>query len=102
LIELQTELRDENGRDREVTAAVATLIGSRTAADWAEVFAGEDVCVTVVASFEEAAAAMRFGLDSPHRLVGEGFDVAALPIPLSPEVRVPPTERTYPLLDGCL
>jgi alpha-methylacyl-CoA racemase len=98
LIELPEHLRADAGRAELVMIEVAERIAARPAEHWRRCFAGEDVCCTIVATFDEAARSLRIDLDSPHRVAGEGFDVAALPIPLADALRVPPGERPYPQL----
>ena len=80
-------------------AAVTELIAARTAEFWEGRFAGEDVCCCIVATPAEAHAAL---VDRPRwavqRVVGDDFDVAALPVPIDEGFRGPPAARPYPAL----
>lgn len=87
LIDLPQHLREDAGREDEVIAAVAERVAARSAAQWRTLLGGEDVCCAVVATFEEAAHAGHLEVDSAHRVVGEGFDVPALPVPLADPLR---------------
>ncbi len=98
LVELPGDLRTDAGREAEVIAAVAARIAARPADHWRGVFEGEDVCCSVVATFEEAADSGLLRTESGHRVAGEGFDVSALPVPLVDEVRSGPRTLSYPSL----
>jgi crotonobetainyl-CoA:carnitine CoA-transferase CaiB-like acyl-CoA transferase len=98
LVGLPEELRVDAGREAEVIAALSARIGAQPAQHWRDVFEGEDVCCSVVATFEEAARSRLLQTDSAHRVVGEGFDVSALPLPLADEVRSAPAPLPYPPL----
>ena len=96
LVQLPAELRADAGREDDVIAAVAERIAARPAEHWHRLFDGEDVCCCVVATFAEAAAVQALRTESAHRVTGEGFDVAALPVPVVDELRRPPAALTYP------
>ena len=100
LIGLDAPYRDD-AADPEVTrAAVARLIAARTGDAWAEAFAGEDVCCTVVRPVEEAIADPTLserGLFDHGLRRGEAA-MPALPVPLAAALRSAPTERPYPEL----
>jgi alpha-methylacyl-CoA racemase len=100
LIELPAELRDDDGREAEVKAAVAELVAKRTAAEWDELFAGHDVCCSVVATFAEAAAALRTDTGGDHRVADDDsrYDAAALRVPLDPVLRRAPGRLASPPL----
>ena len=78
-------LRDDASDPAATKAAVATLVAARTAADWQERFAGQDVCCAVVASLQEAVADPAF---AARNLFGRsvtdtlGNCLPALPLPL--------------------
>jgi crotonobetainyl-CoA:carnitine CoA-transferase CaiB-like acyl-CoA transferase len=84
-------------------AAVAAVIAEKSADHWRPVFAAADCCTTVVASLQEALADPHFvarGLFA-HAVAGEsGQTMAALPVPIDPAFRQPPTTKPAPLLDG--
>ena len=78
-------LRDDASDPAATKAAVAALVAARTAADWQERFAGQDVCCAVVASLQEAVADPAF---AARNLFGRsvtdtlGNCLPALPLPL--------------------
>lgn len=98
LLVLPEELRSDAGRELEVIEAVAARVAARPAAHWQSLFEGEDVCCCVVATFEEAAQREHLRTDSPHRVAGDGFDVAALPVPVAEEFRARPRTLAAPTL----
>lgn len=98
VVGLPADLRDERGREDEVIEAVADRVAAHPADHWQSVFAGKDVCCSVVATFEEAARTQALRTESPHRVVGEGFDVAALPVPLAEQFRARPGPLASPPL----
>jgi alpha-methylacyl-CoA racemase len=98
LVGVPEDLRAEQGRENEVIAAVAERVGAHTADHWRSVFAGEDVCCSVVATFVEAARTQDLRTESAHRIVGDGFDVAALPVPVAEVFRAPPGPLDSPPL----
>lgn len=104
LVQLPPELRDDAMRADEVTSALRELIASRTADEWMSIFEGEDVCVSVVATFEEAARAARLQTEAEHRTVGAGDDddVPALRVPIAPALRRPVATVSSPRLSPTL
>ncbi|WP_219414223.1 CaiB/BaiF CoA transferase family protein [Pseudonocardia nigra] len=98
LVELPEDLRADAGREDEVVAAVAARIAARPAEHWRSLLDGEDVCCSVVATFEEAARSQTLRTESLHRVVGEGFDVSALPVPVVDKLRSQPASLPYPPL----
>jgi alpha-methylacyl-CoA racemase len=95
LIGLERDYRDD-ARDAEATIArVAEIIAGRDAAAWAEVFAGEDCCCTVVADLRAALDDEHFrarGLFD-HKLANDtGGTISALPVPVDDQFRAPPGE----------
>jgi len=90
LVGLPDELRADEDREGEVIAAVSERVAAQTADHWRSLFAEEDVCCSVVATFDEAARTQDLRTESAHRVVGDGFDVAALPVPVADGFRAPP------------
>lgn len=93
MIALPESFRDEAAEPAEAIAAVAACIASRPAEDWREVFAGEDVCCSLVISLEEAVA-------DPHfvaRGVFEGTQ-PMLPLPIAATFRTPDARSAAPAL----
>ncbi|MFZ5690506.1 MAG: CaiB/BaiF CoA transferase family protein [Pseudomonadota bacterium] len=92
VIGLDEKLRDDRRDQAAAIAAVAAIIGSRSAAEWAPLLAEADCCVTIMRSLEEA-------LDDPHfRARGlfdrkvrgaQGATMSALPVPVDPQFREP-------------
>jgi len=96
LIELPERWRDDEVDPASTIAAVAERIAARSAAEWDTVFGGEDVCCALVSTPEEAH---RTRPPSPrHRVVGEGYDVPALPVPLARSLRPKHSSLPYPPL----
>lgn len=102
LIGLSDALRDYDEGDPDAAAqvvrAVADLIASQTAALWVDRFTDLDVCCSVVATSEEAYARFLSDSSPDHRICGDGFDVAALPVPVAPALRGAPRAEGYPAL----
>jgi alpha-methylacyl-CoA racemase len=98
LIGLEERFVDDRGQEEVVGEAVARCFEARSAEDWHAILAAEEVCASVVATFDEAVAAGRLLVDAGDRLSGPGFDVAALPTPVADQFRVPPGRRGYPTL----
>jgi alpha-methylacyl-CoA racemase len=100
LIDLPAHHRDDSVDPERTIAAVADRIGSRTAQEWRSVFGDGDVCCAVVATPAEATATY---LDSAgHRLVGDGYDIPALPVPVAPTLRPSRSAASYPALGDCI
>lgn len=98
LVELPVELRADTGQEQAVIEAIVELVAARSSHHWRARFDGEDVCCCIVATLEEAARAHVLGTESAHRVVGEGFDVSALPVPVVDELRRAPCALPYPRL----
>lgn len=89
LIDLSAPLRAVSAPAEQVIAAVQAAIERKTAEEWRAVFAGEDVCCSIV---EDLPRAMR----DPHTLArglfertvqAEGTTLPALPVPIAPIFR---------------
>jgi len=95
LIALPAQFRQDR-RDPEATAiAIGTILAGRPAAYWAEKFAGQDVCCSIVASVEEAVADPHFAARGlfARKVANEAGDVMpALPVPVVPAFRAPESE----------
>ncbi len=96
-IGLPAEQRDDACDPAGVTAAVARRIASATAHEWQQRLAGLDVCVSVVASLQEAAGDPAFvarGLFA--RRVSDGAtSIPAVPVPIDPGLRREATTLGY-------
>jgi len=100
LIELEPEYRDDRRDPAATRQAVARIIASLNADDWRTVFAGQEVCCTVVASLEEAMNDPQFrsrGLFEWSVALPGHSPVTALPLPLSARFRRPPGAEGYPV-----
>ena len=93
LIDLPVSMRNDSAEKSEVIAAVAKCLSAYPAAHWRDVFAGEDVCCSVVISLEEAVT-------DPHFRARGIFvgSLPALPLPIAGQFRVPGDRRTAPAL----
>jgi len=93
LIDLPAPFRRETAKPVDAIAAVATCIAARPAAVWRDVFAGEDVCCSVVISLKEAVGDPHF----QDRGVFEG-EQPILPLPIARVFRAHGPLRTAPAL----
>jgi alpha-methylacyl-CoA racemase len=100
LIRLDAPYRDDAPDPDATRTAVAAVIATRTGDAWAEAFAGEDVCCTVVRTVEEAIADPALserGLFDYGLRRGEAV-MPALPVPVAAALRSAPAARSYPEL----
>jgi len=100
IIDLPDELRDPAAPAETVKAAVAERIASRTADQWREAFAGQDVCCSIVATLDEAVSDAHVSSRHlfAHTLKAGGREIPALPVPLAPVFRSHVTRGTAPQL----
>lgn len=100
-IGLRADLRDDTVNPKATHDEVVILIRSRTAAEWQEIFKGQDVCCTVVATLEEAVSRdphfQARGLFQ-HRLKMKAGSVPALVVPIASVFRGEALEAGYPEL----
>ncbi|WP_395063344.1 CaiB/BaiF CoA transferase family protein [Paraburkholderia silvatlantica] len=98
IIGLPQELRDPEVDKKAAIAEVQRRIAERTAAYWCDVFAGQDVCCSIVTTLEEA-------MDDPHVIARGLFDhrvksgsvaLPALPVPVAPVFRSVAEVRAAP------
>ena len=101
-IELPLQQRNDEQDPQAVIQALTDIIASRTAAQWQQRFAGLDVCVSVVATLEEATADPAFVARKLFsRRIGSGDDsLPALPVGIVAALRRPETEVGYAVLAG--
>jgi crotonobetainyl-CoA:carnitine CoA-transferase CaiB-like acyl-CoA transferase len=99
-IGLPAEMRDDARNPDATRAAVADRIRRRTADEWRAVFAGKDVCCSIVTSIKDALA-------DPHVVARQLFDrrigvggeaIPALPVPIATIFRSDNDKSAYPLL----
>jgi alpha-methylacyl-CoA racemase len=100
IIELAAPLRSSDAPAATVIAAVADLIGRRTAAQWQTAFAGQDVCCSVVNELREAVADPQTVARKlfAGKLDAAGRSLPALPLPLAPVFRTNQDCRAAPRL----
>ncbi|MGO8912732.1 MAG: CaiB/BaiF CoA transferase family protein [Bradyrhizobium sp.] len=100
VIELQEYLRDDSKDPAATLAAVARVVGAKTAEHWRQRFDGVDACVSVVATLEE-------GLNDPHyrargvfahNVAAGGRVMPAVPVPVDAAFRLRPGVCAYPTL----
>jgi len=100
-IELPVEARDDRKDPATTIRAVRTIISQRTADEWMTRLAGQDVCVNVVGSLQEAMADPQFrnrGMFG-HSVVGTDDDtLPAVCVPICGALRDPRAELRYPPL----
>jgi alpha-methylacyl-CoA racemase len=92
-IGLAAPLTDESIDAAATTEAVAAIIASRTADEWAPVLAAADCCVTIVTDLEHAVADPHFagrGLFAHRIITAAGTALPALPVPIDPGFRAAP------------
>jgi alpha-methylacyl-CoA racemase len=100
VIGLEVTLRDDTRDPTVVARAVAGRIRAQPASHWQEAFAGKDVCACIVKTVQEALADSHFierGLFA-RRLVADGRQIPALPVPVAAEFRGTTIEAGYPSL----
>src|SRR5262249_31367152 len=89
-IGLSAPLVDDRMDPAATTTAVAAIIASRTAREWAPVFAAADCCVTIMTDLEHAVADPHFasrGLFAHAVVTAAGTALPALPVPIDPGFR---------------
>jgi crotonobetainyl-CoA:carnitine CoA-transferase CaiB-like acyl-CoA transferase len=100
LLGLAPDVRDD-GRDAVKTkCAVAEKISAKTADEWRALFAGKDVCCSIMASIEDAMRDAHFVARGVFaaRLAADGNQMIALPVPVAPQFRAQPDSAGYPAL----
>jgi crotonobetainyl-CoA:carnitine CoA-transferase CaiB-like acyl-CoA transferase len=85
LIGLPDSLRDPRMDAHTVKSGVTGIIASRPAEAWRAIFEGHDVCCSVVASLQEAAADPHFAARGlfDRTIAAGGRSVPALPVPIA-------------------
>ncbi|MFF7710765.1 CoA transferase [Pseudomonas sp. NPDC007930] len=89
LIELPEALQAEDAPAEQVKAAVAERIAARPAEHWRQLFAGQDVCCSIVATLEEAAHSAQASARKlfEREVEAGGQRLPALPTPIAPLFR---------------
>ena len=92
-IELEPEWRSSTAEPARATRAVAARIVTRTGDQWATLFAGRDVCCSIIIDLREALADPHFrarGLLDSNALAGAVLP--SLPVPIAAAFRVRPND----------
>jgi crotonobetainyl-CoA:carnitine CoA-transferase CaiB-like acyl-CoA transferase len=100
LIGLDARWREDGGQEAASQVEVARRIAAHDAAHWEGVFAGKDVCCSIVRSVEEAVRDPHFaarGLFARTLRQGENA-IAALPVPIADRFRGASDDAGYPQL----
>ena len=100
LVDLSPDVRDDSRDAAKTKRAVAEKIAGKTAAEWRVLFAGKDVCCSIMASVEDAMSDAHFiarGVFAA-RLAADGRQMTALPVPVAPQFRAQPESAGYPAL----
>lgn len=97
LMNLQ-HVTDDAGRETEVIQTLAARFAEESAEFWGDLFAGEDVCTVVVATYPEAVSSGLVEIDSADRVVYAGESVSTLPSVVSPSLRRNGEVLEYPAL----
>ncbi|HZQ60743.1 MAG TPA: CoA transferase, partial [Casimicrobiaceae bacterium] len=84
--------------EEATSSAIEIAIAQRSAAEWEEIFAGREACVSLVRSVEEAACeAIGDGSSLPRMHGSDGTSIPALPLPLAESLRTR-RDAGYPAL----
>lgn len=99
-IGLPVEARDDARDPHATRKAVADRIRSRTADEWGHLFAGKDVCCSIVTSIKDALADPQLIVRRlfDHKVTADGREIAALPLPIASAFRSASTVAGYPAL----
>ncbi len=100
LVGLAPEFRDDSRDAGATRRAVAEKIAAKTAAEWRALFAGKDLCCSIVGSVEAALCDPHFvtrGVFAARLAAGDA-QIAALPVPVAPQFRAQPGVEGYPAL----
>jgi alpha-methylacyl-CoA racemase len=99
-IGLEATWRDDSRDPTAVAREVAARIRAQPASHWRDAFSGKDVCACIVKTVQEALADSHFierGLFA-RRLVADGRQIPALPVPVAAGFRGTTVDAGYPLL----
>ncbi len=100
LLELPGALRDDSRDPAATHSAVAERVRALSADELRTLFAGRDVCCTIVVSVEEALADPHFAARRvfARELCGGGKTIPALPVPVAAAFRADEKQAGYPEL----
>lgn len=100
LIGLSPEYIDDTGQEAAVIAELAEIFDTQTAAHWRKVFDGEDICTTVVNTFDEAMDMDIMNAPTDHTVAHGDQEMPALQVPIASSLRTAASKQPYPLLEG--
>lgn len=98
-IDLAMELRNDRHDPAATCRAVAAIIATRTAQEWEQRFAGQDVCCNIVRSVDEALRDRHLrqrGLFERSVTAPDHDALPAVAVPISPGLRDPRAILRYP------
>jgi crotonobetainyl-CoA:carnitine CoA-transferase CaiB-like acyl-CoA transferase len=100
LIDLPQHLRDDTADASATRAAVAERIAAKSAEQLRNLFAGHDVCCTIVATLPDALADVHFRARGvfARALMAENRAISALPVPVAEAFRSEDPAVGYPAL----
>lgn len=100
LLDIPESVRDDSKDVAATRRAVAERVGARTAKELEQLFAGKDVCCSIVATMDEAMKDAHFHARGVfvRRLAADGKDIEALPVPIADAFRSAEMTDTYPTL----
>ena len=98
LIGLDARFRNDAEQEAATKSEVAKQIGAKSAAHWASVFAGKDVCCSIVCSVQDALRDPHFAARGifARTLRHGGTTIPALPVPIAERFRAPGEGEGYP------
>lgn len=99
LIGLDPAFIRDNGQEDLVTREVARILAGQTADHWRKVLEGEDICTTIVNTFDEAVKMGLMATESPDTITHGGREIPALPVPLDVSLISPAGAHPYPPLE---
>jgi alpha-methylacyl-CoA racemase len=100
LLELPAELQDDARDPAATKRAVAQKIAARTCDEWRTLFAGKDLCCSIVSTMQEALADAHFATRNVFatQLTAGDKQINALPTPVAPQFRASDALAGYPAL----
>ena len=100
LLDIPADVRDDSKDVQATRRAVAERVGARTAAELEQLFAGQDVCCSIVATMGEAMKDAHFDARGvfARRLAADGREIEALPVPVAEAFRPDTLVDGYPAL----
>lgn len=98
LIGLAPSYIQDDGQEDAVIEELTRILAGHSSEYWRRLFEGEDICTTVVNTFDEAVQMGLMATESGDTVTYGDQGIPALPVPLDPSVRIPAGPRNYPPL----